>query len=106
MSRTAQADEQLITDNSVLTPAMPGSRGHLSWTGLGGDSLPLTIARAARQYNGLIIAVTPDMQAAELLQEQVTFFLGQQALPVTIFPDWETLPYDNFSASDHTVHTA
>jgi len=97
MSRTAQADEQLITDNSVLTPAMPGSRGHLSWTGLGGDSLPLAIARAARQYNGLIIVVTPDMQAAELLQEQVTFFLGQQALPVTIFPDWETLPYDNFS---------
>ncbi len=82
---------------SVLAPGVPGSREHLVWTGLSGDSLPLAVASAARQHNSLVVAITPDMQAAELLHDQVLFFSGRQALPVTTFPDWETLPYDSFS---------
>ena len=82
---------------SVLTPGVPRAPEHLVWTGLGGDSLPLAIASVARQHDSLVVVVTPDMQTAELLQEQVTFFAAQQALPVTTFPDWETLPYDSFS---------
>ena len=83
--------------HSVLTPGVPRAPEHLVWTGLGGDSLPLAIANAARQHDSLVVVVTPDMQSAELLQDQVTFFAAQQALPVTTFPDWETLPYDSFS---------
>ena len=97
MSRTAQADDRLFNDSSVLSPGLPGARERLGWTGLAGDSLPLAIAAAARQHSSLVVVITPDMQSAELLQEQVAFFLGRQALPVTTFPDWETLPYDNFS---------
>ena len=97
MTSTAQADDRSFMSSSVLEPGLPPSGEHLSWTGLSGDSLPLAIAGAARQHSSLVVAITPDIQAAELLQDQVSFFLGQQALPVTTFPDWETLPYDNFS---------
>jgi transcription-repair coupling factor (superfamily II helicase) len=97
MSRTAQADDQSCIASSVLEPGLPGSCEQLVWTGLGGDSLPLAIANAAQQLNSLLVVITPDMQSAELLQDQVAFFLGRQALPVATFPDWETLPYDSFS---------
>ncbi len=82
---------------SVLTPGVPHATEHLVWTGLGGDSLPLAIAGLARQHDSLVVVVTPDMQSAELLQDQVAFFSVQQTLPVSTFPDWETLPYDSFS---------
>ena len=97
MSRTAQADNHSVMQLSVLTPDVPHAPEHLVWTGLGGDSLPLAIANAARQHEGLVVVVTPDMQSAELLQQQITFYAARQALPVTTFPDWETLPYDSFS---------
>ncbi len=97
MSRIAQADHHSVIQHSVLTPDVPHAPEQLVWTGLGGDSLPLAIANAARQHEGLVVVVTPDMQTAELLQDQITFFAAQQALPVTTFPDWETLPYDSFS---------
>ena len=97
MSRTAQVDDQSCIASSVLEPGLPGACEQLVWTGLGGDSLPLAIANAAQQLNSLLVVITPDMQSAELLQDQVAFFLGRQALPVATFPDWETLPYDSFS---------
>ena len=97
MSRTAQADARSNLASSVLAPAVPCSGERQVWTGLGGDSLPLAVASAARQHNSLVVAITPDMQAADLLHDQAVFFSGLQALPVATFPDWETLPYDSFS---------
>jgi transcription-repair coupling factor (superfamily II helicase) len=97
MSRTAQSDDRLLTDGSILEPCLPHAREHLTWTGLNGDSLPLAIARAASDYQGLLVVITPDMQTAELLHDQINFFVVRQSLPVATFPDWETLPYDNFS---------
>ncbi len=97
MSRTAQADERTCSASSLLEPGFPAAREQLVWTGLSGDSLPLAVAAAALQHDSLLVVITPDMQSADLLQDQVAFFSGQQALPVTTFPDWETLPYDSFS---------
>jgi transcription-repair coupling factor (superfamily II helicase) len=79
MSRTAPANDQSRMALSVLAPGVPGSREHLVWTGLSGDSLPLAVASAARQHNSLVVAITPDMQAAELLHDQVLFFSGRTA---------------------------
>jgi transcription-repair coupling factor (superfamily II helicase) len=97
MSRTARADDPSPLACSPLEPGVPDTREHLVWTGLNGDSLPLAVASAVHQHNSLVVAITPDMQAAELLHDQVAFFSGRQALPVVTFPDWETLPYDSFS---------
>jgi transcription-repair coupling factor (superfamily II helicase) len=67
------------------------------WAGLGGDSQALAIANAVQDSTGPLLVVTPDMQTAEQLQEQIAFFAGTDALSVITFPDWETLPYDSFS---------
>lgn len=97
MSRSAHVNDLHAPGSSVLEPALPGRAVRRLWTGLSGDSLPLALASAMAQFEGLLVVVAPDTQTAELLQDQVRFFSGDQGQPVTTFPDWETLPYDNFS---------
>ena len=81
---------------SPLAPVLP-SGGSLSWGKLEGDSLALALARAAQDYDGLLVVVTPDMQSADLLHDQLGFFLDGSATTRHVLPDWETLPYDVFS---------
>jgi transcription-repair coupling factor (superfamily II helicase) len=66
------------------------------WASLPGPSAALAIAEAASRHAGLVVAVTAGEQRAYRLEEELRFFLGGQ-LPVTHFPDTETLPYDPFS---------
>jgi transcription-repair coupling factor (superfamily II helicase) len=86
-------DEHLA---SPLVPVLP-STGTLSWGRLEGDSLSLIVARATKEYDGLLVVVTPDMQTADRLYEQLGFFLDGTGTTRHVFPDWETLPYDVFS---------
>ena len=53
------------------------------------------IAEFARDSR-LTLVITPDTGSALALERELPFFLSQ---PVEVlgFPDWETLPYDNFS---------
>ena len=83
--------------SSPFHPVLPSASEVLTWNHLPGDSLALALACAAREAERLITVITPDMQAAELLHDQLAFFLAGSELPVTVFPDWETLPYDTFS---------
>ncbi|MBN6710017.1 transcription-repair coupling factor [Haemophilus haemoglobinophilus] len=64
----------------------------------GADSL--AIAEIAQQYQGLTFVITPDVKSAVSLEKVLTE-LTQQA--VTFFPDWETLPYDNFSPHQEII---
>ena len=58
----------------------------------------MAIASAVNSHeHGPVVVIAPDMQAAEILVEQVAFFTAQDALPAITFPDWESLPYDSFS---------
>ncbi|MGB5540130.1 MAG: transcription-repair coupling factor, partial [Gammaproteobacteria bacterium] len=87
-----------MAQQDVLAPRLPGTPGRQTWTGLHGDSLPLLLASAVRQYTrGPLVVIAPDMQGAELLADQVAFFASGGDVPAIIFPDWETLPYDVFS---------
>ena len=97
MTVTAQPAENNSPDSNILEPAAPAVCEQLVWTGLGGDSLPLAIANLADRHAGLVVVITPDMQSAELLQDQVEYFAAHSQLQVTTLPDWETLPYDKFS---------
>ena len=96
MTSTARPAERDAI-SSILEPAIPASHERLVRTGLSGDSLPLTLANLAQGHSSLVVVITPDMQSAELLQDQVEYFSTNSQLPVTTLPDWETLPYDNFS---------
>ncbi len=96
MSRFAeQLDKGTLT--SPCDPVLPEPGQDLDWTGLNGASLPLAIARAAGRHQGRLLVIAPDMQAADLLREQLEFFLAESDVSISTFPDWETLPYDSFS---------
>ncbi len=82
----------------VLAPSLPATAGRQLWNGLKGDSLALAIASAVRAHErGPVVVITPDIQVAEQLLEQVAFFSAKDELPAITFPDWESLPYDIFS---------
>lgn len=44
----------------------------------------------------LLVVITADTTAALALERELPFYLGDP-LEIYTFPDWETLPYDNFS---------
>jgi len=97
MSQSAKSSTENPSYHDTLKSGLPGKGETLVWTGLAGDSLPLAIANAVQKLEGLLVVITPDMQSAELLREQYGFFKAESDKPALIFPDWETLPYDNFS---------
>ena len=97
MSQSAKAGPQNSSYHETLKSGLPDKGETIVWTGLSGDSLPLAIANAVQELEGLLVVITPDMQSAELLREQYGFFKAGADKPAIIFPDWETLPYDNFS---------
>ena len=69
---------------------------HRKWGGLTGCSAALAISEAALKHKGLSVVITPDTQTAQRLTEEINFFGGESS-PTLHFPDWEMLPYDNFS---------
>ena len=83
---------------ALLEPALPSAdRPLIKWGKLYGAAAALCIAEAAPRAVGPLIVVTPTSREAEALCDEIAFFTGSQ-LPVRVFPDLETLPYDGFSA--------
>lgn len=74
-------------------PKKPGDK--LRYGNLPGSSLALTIGNAARASQTVSLVVTADRTMATRIETAIRFFSPD--LDVLSFPDWETLPYDNFS---------
>ena len=53
------------------------------------------IAELAR-LDRLLVVITADTSSALALERELPFYLDRE-LEILAFPDWETLPYDNFS---------
>ncbi|MFH4663488.1 transcription-repair coupling factor [Vibrio cidicii] len=77
---------------SVCGAKGAGDKKHIGC--LPGASLALSIAELAKAASSHTVLVVPDPQSALKLQAEVEQFYRES---VTVFPDWETLPYDNFS---------
>lgn len=83
---------------NIFSPPLPKEPGHrLNWGNLHGAALALAIAQAAKTQEALIVLLTTDTQSANQLERELRIFLLSEDFPVLHFPDWETLPYDNFS---------
>ena len=78
----------------TLPKANGNIQDHQTLGNLVGHSDTLAISQASQKFNGLTVVVTPDTRTALRLEKSLVQFSG---LPVQLFPDWETLPYDNFS---------
>ncbi len=95
MSPAAPSTPDLHSPLAPPLPSRPGER--LLWGRLQGAGAALAIAGAARTHPGLVLALADDVQAAANLRAELRFFLAGDEVPLLVFPDWETLPYDVFS---------
>ncbi|PID47600.1 MAG: transcription-repair coupling factor [Proteobacteria bacterium] len=86
----------------TLNPVYPSKANKLThWGHVHGSAQELLIANAAKEFQGLIVVITPDTHSAYLAQAHIKFFSGLDH--VNIFPDWETLPYDVFSPHEDLI---
>ncbi len=81
-----------------FSPALPKNpRDPLYWRQPAGSATSLLIAETAQRHDGLLLLIAPTMQDAYRLEAECRFFMGASTLPLLVFPDTETLPYDLFS---------
>jgi transcription-repair coupling factor (superfamily II helicase) len=83
----------------ILAKRRGKSADKKTWTNFSGSSATLAIYHGAKKAPGPVLLVTHDTPSAiRLEQELLTLNGGNDAdIPICLFPDWETLPYDNFS---------
>ncbi|RAK01544.1 transcription-repair coupling factor [Aliidiomarina maris] len=77
--------------------AVPAQQQDTTWRDLHGSSSALALAKLAEQQPRRILLITEDAPTAYRLEQEIRFFTPALAEHVSVFPDWETLPYDNFS---------
>ena len=72
-----------------------------NWYGLRGTSKTMLLSEVIRQLCSMVVIITESYEKAEQLQEDLEWFLGQEG--IRLFPQWDTLPYDNFSPHGELV---
>ena len=79
-----------------LPTVHPGKRFTLPRPTGSADALLLARLAAARKAeNRLLVIITAEPADAQRLADELPFFAA--GIKTTLFPDWETLPYDTFS---------
>ena len=68
-----------------------------SWNGLLAGSKYLAIAQAAETYPGLSVLICKNSAEAYEAETALSVYLQNSNTEILSFPDWETLPYDQFS---------
>jgi transcription-repair coupling factor (superfamily II helicase) len=81
----------------LLRPSVPGlASTRLRWTSLHGSARALALAEAVSTDARAWAFITDDARELERLAAELRFFGGPQ-LEILALPDWEVLPYDQFS---------
>jgi transcription-repair coupling factor (superfamily II helicase) len=89
-----------MSDTSLLALLLPKPGQSRAWWRMpaSASALAWTLARLARSHDAPLLAVARDNQSAHQLEQDLRTLIGRdEAVPVLHFPDWETLPYDQFS---------
>lgn len=82
---------------------VPLSYGDIrSYGSLPGCSPSLVLAELSTKLSAPLLLITPDSLSAQRLDDEIRFFSAHHTLPIIHFPDWEILPYDQFSPH-HTI---
>jgi transcription-repair coupling factor (superfamily II helicase) len=88
----------VVTIVTKLPFSIPSKNGDTKWLGnVEGASAGWVIAQAASNQQGLTVVICRDTNSALTLESEINFFAPNSQLQILPFPDWETLPYDNFS---------
>jgi len=84
-------------------PTIGKNDNRLLWGGLPGASASLAISKLVGQHNAPLLIIAPDIHTASRYHRELGFFVGDTDLPILLFPDWETLPYDHFSPHEDII---
>src|SRR3972149_2762541 len=76
-------------------PQKPGDKIH--WGTVPDSGLSLLLQQVALAAPSLMVIITKDSLMANKLERELKFFVSAKSPEILSFPDWETLPYDNFS---------
>ncbi|MDF1691108.1 MAG: transcription-repair coupling factor [Zhongshania sp.] len=79
----------------------PPNAGVIRWGQCPPASHGLVAAELARALDAPLLVLTADTATAYQLEQNLRFFAAE--LAVSLLPDWETLPYDNFSPHEDIV---
>ncbi len=63
-------------------------------TSLVGSSKAYLLSRWREEVGGPLLVIVPHLRHAETLLEDLRFFMDDPNVPSFLFPQWETLPYD------------
>ncbi|PMH18284.1 transcription-repair coupling factor [Vibrio breoganii] len=84
-----------MDNHSLFALPIASTAGNRKQLGnLQGASLAIAVAQLNKQHQGPTLLIVSDPQTALKLQMELEQF---SSVPVSLFPDWETLPYDSFS---------
>jgi len=94
-----------MLSSELLNPTLPDiGRPTVKWSNLPGLASSLAISITAKSWNGPVLVITSSNEQADQLRRELNYFCpDNNSLPVLSFPDWETLPYDNFSAHQDII---
>ena len=70
---------------------------HVGLTGLIGSSKAYVLSHWREKVKGALLIVVPHLRNAESLIEDLRFFQKETDASSLLFPQWETLPYDDIS---------
>ncbi|MDC3332950.1 transcription-repair coupling factor [bacterium] len=85
-----------MSSSNIFTPPCNNDLGlRLRWGELYGSASSLAIANAAQQHQQLTVVISNNSSDAIRIEQEINFYAND--IDVLHFPDWETLPYDNFS---------
>lgn len=88
----------MSTANPLQPPLPQQAKQRFTWGNLFGSSIGLAISKLASHCPQPILLITSDSLTATRLGYELQFFYQENTNNAIIhFPDWETLPYDQFS---------
>jgi len=96
MSRTS------LLFNPILAKRQGKNPDKKTWNNLSGSSATLALYHGAQLANAPFLIVTHDTPSALRLEQELLSLNSNdlplnEHVPICLFPDWETLPYDIFS---------
>ena len=106
-SPTSHDSGHAIADDLAVDPARKAG-DRRQWRHLYGSAQALALVTAAKAHAGITLVLTGSAKSAATLANECLFFRGETgaevaSLPVVVFPDWETLPYDLFSPHEDII---
>ena len=82
----------------IFSPPIPTDTGaDCQWSNVPGCARSIAISSAASRASGPLLLVCENNESMEQLKRELNYFCSPDETKVLSLPDWETLPYDNFS---------